>query len=508
MPVSATLKIRVQFSAGVWTEIQSDVVAIAGLDLKYGIDGNGPLDKAASTGELKLTLRNDAGNSGGIQGWYSPVHASKRSGWTFGIPIQVMFTSGADTDIVKFRGKIREILPEGGRYASQKVYVTAYDYVRDLMEADVRQVTTQENKTEAELITTILDSLPVDSQPVARSLDAGVDTFPYAFDDLEGGAKAMAIIRDLAVSSFGMTFIKGNGTFSYLNRQSLALSTSVFTFTDNSLHGIAVPSSLDKVFNRIRTTIHPKTLSVTATEILYNLPTNSTVEVGAGATVTVWTDYNDPNDRNQAIGGASVITALVAGTHFSANSLEDGTGINLSSFITPTLVPYSSTAKWTFVNSAGVTAFITLQKVIGKAVRDPGPQTFEAYLAGALGDRPIDIDLPYQNDPYIGQSAADYILASYSNLTQQIEYISFIANYSSTLMAQALLREPGDKITISETVTGLVSVTAIIQSVSFEVVQGNFIRCTWGLIPGNIINFWVLGTAGSSELGETTVLGF
>jgi hypothetical protein len=334
-----------------------------------------------------------------------------------------------------------------------------------------------------------------------------VDLYPYAFDNLSGGNKILSVMRDVVVSSFGLLYPKGTGELRYLSRHAMSVLASAGTFTDTELFELSVPSSLDNVYDRARATNHPKVVSPTATDEIYITPSGSSLEIAVGGTIEVWTDYTDPIDRQTKIGGTDVEDVLVGGTHYAANSQPDGLGTDLTAGIVASIDPFSSTAKWTFTNTSGMTAFITMQKVIGKAVRDPGPQTFESPQS-ATGTRPIDIDLPYQDDPFIGQSVADYVVATYGGIDQQINSLAFVANKSSALMVLAMQREPGDLVTISETVTGLSSVTAIIQSVEFEVQQELYIVCRWGLRPTNTAQFWQWGVAGRSEWGQTTVYAF
>lgn len=492
-----------------WFEIAADTVGDSGLHVKYGIDGSGPLARVASTGEMSVTMQNWAkASTGRPEGYYSPNHASVRSGWMFGIATKVVFTYGA-VDYTKFRGKIRVIDPEPGRYGGRKVGVIAYDIMRDLAETDAREVTIQVNKTETELLNALIDILPANAQPVATDFDAGVDAYPYAFDDVAGGTKALSVMRDVVVSGFGLLAQKGDGTLIYRTRHGIATSISAYSITDAEFFDLSVPSSLDGVYDRARATNHPKQVSAVATDDLYTLPPGTSVEIPAGATdFEIWTDYTDPNDRQTNIGGTSVVTVLVAGTHYAANAQADGLGADKTAFTTPTITPFGSTAKWTFTNTDTASIFLTTQTVIGKAVRDPGPQTYQAYAPMAYGDRPIEIDLPYQDDPYIGQSVADYVVSIYSELSQQINSVSFVANKSDALMVQALTREIGDRITLTEQVTGVTAVDAIIQSVDLEVKPGRIVICTWGLAPADTTRYWQLGIAGASELGATTVVGF
>lgn len=505
MAVSATVKIEARLD-GVWTDISADVL-VESVSIKYGIDGDGPTDVVASTGELHFGLRNDAQNSGATLGWYSPASASCRAGWGFGINVRASFTSGAHTDVVRFYGKIRVIAPLAGSSRGRTVDVIAYDAIRDLAETDAREVETQENQTESQLLTAILAAVPAEAQPLAVDFDAGVDSYPIAFDNVAGGAKALALIRDVVVSSLGMFAVNGDGTARYRSRHALSLGASAVTF-DNDMADLSVPSSLDKVYNRFRSTTHPKTVTAAATEVLYTLPASNPITLSPGATVVLWTDYSDPLDRQTKIGGIGIVTTLVAGTHYAGNAVADGSGANLSGSLSASLDPFSSTAKWTITNThASATVYLTALQVIGKAVRDPGPQSFEATTTGA-SDRPIEFDLPYQDDPYVGQAACDYMLGLYSSLTSHVEAVEFSANRSAEFMTAALTVEPGDRVTISESVTGLASLVCIVRSVELRVGARGRISCRFGLKPASTAIMWILGEAGASELGETTLLGF
>ncbi len=106
------------------------------------------------------------------------------------------------------------------------------------------------------------------------------------------------------------------------------------------------------------------------------------------------------------------------------------------------------------------------------------------------------------------QNYAEFLTVTRKTLANQPQSIGFIASGSSTLMTQALAREPGDVITVSETMSGFSSVRAAIQSVELEVTHKNWLRCRWGLAPANNVPLWLLGTAGFSEVGVTTIVGF
>lgn len=571
-----TIRVEMQFSSGIWSEVaDDDVKRTGGLHIRYGIDGNRPQDCVASTGTAQFVLRNDTGNSASTLGYYSPLHGSSRTGWTFGIPCQVVFShpSDASTTVtitrssqtatvthtshgkstgeyvtirganqaeyngtwqitntgantytytvagspatpatgtitsrkayVKHRGRVRTIDPDGNPRGPRDVRVTSYDVMRDIAEADLREVDLMIDVSESEAITAILDALPTESQPIARDIDTGLDTFQYVFDNLESGVKALGVLYDVALSSYMLVAAKGDGTLIARNRSSRTTATSDFTFT-NTMHGLSVPTDLGNVFNHVRITIHRRTVSALANEELYSLPAGSHLAIPPSSAVEVFTDYTDPNDRQVAIGGAEVVTSLVAGTHYQAYDTPEG-GTDVTANITPTLEAFASTAKWTIVNSSGATAYLTLMKVIGKALRDPGPSTYEATSVQTYGTRTLPLDLRYQSSDDMARDYAAFLEDMYNNIEDQISEIEIIGNYSTDFMRQALEREPGDVITVNESLTGAAT-DAVIHSVEIEVNEGSVLTCRFGLAPtAPVSDAWILGT---DTLGTSTVLGF
>jgi hypothetical protein len=511
MGVAATMVVEAQFSVGVWTDITTDTNAAGGLTIRYGVPGSGPLDCVAGTGECSFELKNDRSNSAATQGYYSPLHASKRTGWTFGIPLRVRFTYG--TTRTKFRGKVGAIDPDAGQYARQRVRVIGYDGMRDLAEADVRSVSIQVNQSESVLVSSVLDSLDTGAQPVARDIDTGVDSYPYAFHDVGPGEKALSLIKKVAINAFAFVAMKGDGTFILRSRSSRATGASAYSFV-NTMHGLTAPSSLDQVFNVVRATIHPKTVDAAATTVIYST-TGTPPAINPGETITIWADYRDPSNTATLIGARDVVNPLVSGTDYSGNSQVDGLGSNLSASLSVTVVPFASTAKLTVTNNhASATIYlvngsgVAFLQIRGKGIYDRGPQTFETASAATYGTRNLPIELDYLSDPTLAQSYATYVQAQYKDLSNRVGSIQFIANDSAAFMDQALDREPGDVIAVTEAVTGLTLIEAVIQSVELTVTEGPWIVCRWLLAPAAPFKSWVLGVAGRSELEQTTRLGF
>jgi hypothetical protein len=512
MGATCSLVVEVQLSAGVWTDITADTVQADGMEIRYGIQGNGPTDCVASAGECHFSLNNSASNSAKKQGYYSPLNTNCRTGWTFGIPLRVTITS-AGTPRVKFRGKVGVIDPDPGSAGPKKCRVVAYDGMYDLIGADVRSVAIQVGQSESALISAVLDSLDSTTQPVSRSIDAGVDTFPYAFYDIGDGQKALTLIQKAAVNSFGLVAMKGDGTFIFRSRASRATGASSYTFTD-SMRAMTAPSDLSEVYNVVRVTTHPKNVDAAATTVLW-AATGPAPSIPPGGTFTLWATYRDPSNLLTLIGGINVVNPLVSGTDYAGNAASDGSGADLSASLSVTLTPFASTAKIDITNTHPTSMIFLVDgagnvklQVRGKGVYDRGPQTFEASSAAAYGTQPINIDLDYQSDDSIAQSYATYVQSQYKDLSSRVNSLTIIANNATDFMAQVLDREPGDIVTVTETVTGITLVDVVIQSITLEISPGPWVVCTWTFAPAAPFKAWVLGVAGRSELGDTTRIGF
>lgn len=504
-------QVSAHYNAG-WLDLTDDVVD-SGVKLSYGINGNRPTDSVASSGDCSVMLRNDA-QPGKALGRYSPVNPSALVGWTFGIPFRVRILYNG-TYYPRFFGTISNILPDTGTHGRRQVAVTAYDVMRTLAEADVQEVAIQVGKTESEVIASVIASLPVSSRPIAMDLDPGVDLFDYALDNVGNSTKAMALIGDTARSSFYLVAQKSDGTLIGRSRHTRTTGSSTFSFSGDFVD-LKVPSDLTEVYNLVRVISHPKTVDTAATTVLYAL-TGTAPAVSPGQTITLWGTFNDPTNAQRLIGGLSVVTALVpypsANYDYAGNSAVDGSGSNLTSSLSIVATAFATTVKFEVTNTSGATVYLAapgfapMLRVRGKGVYDRGPHQYQSSSVQSYGVRPLTIDLVYQGNGDVAQSAADYVQSVYNSLVRQAQELTFVANESDAKMLFALTVEPGDIITITEPMSGLSAVSSIVQSVSLSIAE-KFITCTLGLAPGSTFTSWLWGIVGHSEWGQTTTYGF
>lgn len=502
------------YLSGAWVDISADVRQTQAIACEYGIRSDDPNERVAETGKLTFGLNNSARNSAATLGYYSPLNASKRTGYDFNAPVRWKLTYGSDTSY-KFRGKLSDINPTPGLYGPRDVPCTALDWMDDAASIDLPDLATQLGQREDELVTTILDAMDSDDQPAARSIETGLETFPYALD---GGAassqrpKVRDALIQIARSSFGHGYPKGDatqgGTFMWENRRHRAANPTVqITLSDADCErtGMAVPSSRDDIISSVQVFVRPTKVDASATTVLYSLQSAQTLVQPGETNDTLFGPYRDPTNNDQ-IGGTAQVNP-VATTDYTMNAAADGSGADLTANFTVTASFTGLGVRFPAITNAGPTAgYITKLQVRGKGIYRYDAM-IEVAVPGAYGTRPFVLEMPFQNSTNVGADIATYLSQILSSPFARVKQVRFLANKSASLMSAAILREPGDRIALSETVTGI-NAQFTINGVGLELQPGGILYCTWWLESTVGQQYWLWGIAGSSEWGTTTVYGF
>lgn len=492
--------VAVHYATLLWADVTEDVLTKPGITLEYGTQGNRPLDRLADTGLLSFSLNNSHTNSGGLAGYYSPNHTASRTGFTHDIPVRVSLTYNSVTRH-RFWGRLAMIDPEPGRYRSRATRVVAHDYMYLLADTEVRELPPQLDKTEVELVKAVFDAMPYTAQPTELVLDSSVDAFSYAFYDLQGGRRATTVLNKVITSAWARGFVTGGGTFRLRNRQA-TIGQLISLVVDDEMMEMDSISDRADVFDQVRAVTHPKSIDATATAVLYSSPIPPFV-LPAGGTLEFFADYRHPTNDVMTVGGTAMVTP-VSGTDFVANSAEDGSGTNLTANVTVTAEFFASTVKLTLTNNhATLGAYFTTLQVRGKGIYDLAPVTSE--VPTGTKNRPLTVDLPYQDDPNTGKALAEFILNERAIIHDPVDSITVSPHRSAALMAFAVECEPSHIISVSETQTGLVEAQAMIRSIRLELQENAILTADIGLIPVMVGDAWELNV---DELDTTAVLGY
>lgn len=500
-----------------WQDVTTDVqIGVTPLMFNYGIQAAGPTDRVAGTGQCSFALNNDTTNSGGLQGYYSPLHANCRSGFGWGIPVRIAFTFGGVT-YYKWRGKISRISPLPGKKRERITLVQCVDWMEEAARFEVKDVSMQIGKRSDQVFSAVLATMPM--QPAATSIGTGQDIYAVALDDLgASNPSAATTFQKLAQSEFGFVYVKGDttqgGTLVFEPRNMRSALTNVFSLNDN-MTAMAVPTDLSMLFNRVDTIVHPRKIDAAPTTVLWASTTSTPVEIAPGTTVTVWADFHDPSQPVAQIGATGVITPLVAGIDYV---MSDSSGIDMTSSCSIVTTVFATAAKFTITNSSvNATGRLTTLQIRGQGIYNYTPITSrseDTISQAALGLSAIEIDMPYQDNPNNGQAAADLVKHLYNSSLAWCQSLAFFASTSSSLLTAALAREIGDRIGVTETVTGLSTSGSkghFIQSIAFAVESsaiGPLITCNWTFVPADTGSYWVLDSLTASQLDNTTILGY
>jgi hypothetical protein len=212
------------------------------------------------------------------------------------------------------------------------------------------------------------------------------------------------------------------------------------------------------------------------------------------------------------------MVAPASSVDFTMNAASDGTGVDLTANFTVTATYGGNSVDYTITNNGTAAGYVTKLQARGQAVFDYGAAVAEALDAtsiSSIGERLLKVDMPYQSDQALAMAAANYFLKLYKDPKTYVDSVSVVGNYSDTLMTAALSVDISSRIALRETVTGLSDVDAsglpvgyFVNGVQLDVGEDNDVMATWAVSPVSAyVAYWLLGLAGFSEIGETTVLG-
>lgn len=415
-------------------------------------------------------------------------------------------------NFTQFRGRIDNVQPVAGIYERRTVRVDAVDWMDDAARANVSGIAVQLSKRADQIFSSLIDSVPF--QPDALDVDESPDTYAYALDSVKDeSSSVLSELQKLALSELALIYQKADGTVVFESRNRRAVSEGIVdTFTDTTaISGFEAPVARDDSLSRVQVITHPRKVDDAATSVLFRL--DNPLQVGAHADVTILGPYRDPNQEAARVGGTDMVTP-VASTDYVANSQSDGSGSDLTAFITLTVNFGGNGARVLIENAGSSAAWLTLLQLRGRGIYDYQNVVLEAEDETAQTNvgTTITLDMPYQDNVTLGGEVAYWILNLYMDAETLAQSVTvFIPRSDEALASRVLSREISDRIEIVEQMTGFEESPTgghFIQGVSLTIDMRDNLSVTWGIAPANRQQFWLLEVPGRSELDETTVLGF
>jgi hypothetical protein len=507
---------------GGWTEVSEDVLLDSpGVSLQYGIAGTGPLDLVASIGTMKFSLNNSEDNSAGKLGFYSPRHSNCRPGFQLGIRVRYSdLIPGSSDGYGKFIGRLQDIEPMPGRYRDRKTTCIAADWFN---EAAITKYNapTQINQRTDQILSTILALVP--RQPDSTSFDVADSTFPYALDN--GPVERSTVITEiqrLCQSEYGRCYMKGGlnlwGKLRFEKRTARLTPSPIASF-DGTMQDLDSGGSASKIKNKAKVTAHPRRVDGAATTVLFAKPSQNNPLVAPLATIRISGKYVDPGNPNARVGGTDMV-APVATTDYLMNANADGSGADRTANFTVTAGPPYGANQADFVitnTHATLPGYVTKLQIRGRGLYDYDPLEAEEKNQESIdliGESLVSLDMPYQSDFSVTKAIAQFLVDTWSSHEGGTETegastgvteisIKRVPRTEAELTALMAL-EPGEAITVIEELA-VVNDVYFIQSVGIKI-AGDKTTFDFDLQRALVQNYWALGSAGFSELGQTTVL--
>jgi hypothetical protein len=179
------------------------------------------------------------------------------------------------------------------------------------------------------------------------------------------------------------------------------------------------------------------------------------------------------------------MTATLDGDYL-LNTAEDGSGTDLSSGLVVSVEYDPDQVSYTLTNNSGSNGYLIHLQARGrglynydritKTVKDDANITANGYQS-------LNINQYYQQDLTAGTAWITDIVGGINEGITTINAVTFHANRSANNMNRFLQCDVGDLIRVTlENPSG--DGYFHIQNVSYDILPGNIVRCTWGLVPG------------------------
>ena len=499
MAVSWTWDLEAKIS-GVWTSIAADIMCHkAPITAIRGMNGRGIMDRVAAPGSMTCTLDNGESNSGAALGYYSPDHANMRANFGRNTEVRLKLTYSGNTRHI-WKGYITDLQPTPGRFRERESYLSATDFMQRLAEHKLKLIEVQEDQRSDQIVTTVLGNMSV--SPASTSIETDKFSLPFALSsEMDEKTTAMSVLQKLCQTVLGYIYIRGNATngetFVFQREETRANQSSSATL-DNTMSELRTSRNADDLKNKVIGFVHPVRVDEDGDTLLYEL--DNEMPLDGGDTQNVTFKFRDPNNQAVRISAKDVVTPLVENVHYRASAYANTTEYDMSSSLSITPTVGGNAVEAELQNTGGQRMFINLINLFGNGIYYYNP--IELYAETGDGDRPVTYDFYYLSDTYRARGFLSILLYRVTTEITHVESVAFLADYNATLMGYAMNVDLGDRVTITEAVTGL-SDDYTINKVTYTIQTDGTLKVEWSLEPADTHSYFILD---SSELDGADVL--
>ena len=358
----------------------------------------------------------------------------------------------------------------------------------------------QVNETSDEAWAALVDE--VDEIPVIVSREIGLSEFPFALDSLQGGTVLEAMARVMGSES-GYCFVR-NDTLVFHSRVHRQAQRATALTLDNTMNEMAVEVSRAQLVNAIYATIYPRVSGSNDTDTLWELQTRDLLL--NDETRTYEGKYRDPDLHTSKIGGTD-FQDLVSGSDYSLRENKDGTGTDLTAFLSVSVRQGGGGATFLVTNTGTVSGYLYLRQR-GRVLRTDESKTIVSRDDESIrrhGPRTIDRTYAFLSDASIVRALSDQTLVRFREGVSVPSSIVLKASKDPILVDDVLSAGIGENVDINEHVSAIAG-EYWVHGTRVEIRPPGWVHAELNVFPGLVgPNVWLLGVVGRSELGSCYV---
>lgn len=492
-----------------WEVITADLLPDYGFSHYQGLkDTVDPRNRLAQLGKLNAALNNSVKNSAATKGYYSPEHSSCRDGFKQGAGIRVKYTYSGTTRIW-WQGRIYNIDPDPELRGTNITKIEAYDWIFEAAKQFVSGLTVQTDKRGDQAITSVVGIMPLGKRPAEIDLDTGVETNSYMFDtERDERTKIAGVLRRVTLTEFGRVTMSGRKLL-FLNRHAQVTETTVQYDFDDAAPGVKFKRTNypeNAIYTRVKAKSHPRKIDALKTTVLATM--NNAILIGVGVTEKVIMRYRDP-DNVARISAVDLHDSFPEeSVDYVAKANEDGTGTDLSSSLTVAIVKESANSVELSIYNGGTQVAYTGGTAGVFQVRGQGMYRFDPILSESVssqetldnyGDRELEYDLPYGDNPLTADGYSTYILNQTQVPRLDIDLVEYWPEINAGLAAMFIGGEMAERVTCARSMLGLDD-DFFITFMKVDAV-GRRIKCSYGVEPAASSAYLKLNDTTYAELG-------
>jgi len=234
----------------------------------------------------------------------------------------------------------------------------------------------------------------------------------------------------------------------------------------------------DNLINSMQFTAYPKEVDAAATTILFTL--RHPLLLASGETQILTARYTDPSGGGRRVNGMSMVTP-VATTDYLFNTLENGTGSNITADLTVIATYGSESVTYSITNGNAAQGYVTFLQARGKGIYSYNPISYKAENDASCNEHGVvsrNINQVYQVTLAHATIKAESIVMREKQPRTVLDTVYFVANSSNKLMNAFLNIDIGDVVKIKESQTGIDG-QYWVNGIEYGLIDGKIVEVRW-----------------------------